>query len=417
MKKSRIIITVILALAACAAISAALITRFGEQEETKPVQTTVLTGKNFADASLRSDRLYHYSGSNNIYYTLSPTAYYKYSSGKFTSVKPAKKLRTTVSLPGTSVTLEIPIITAGARSFGVCEWVSPDDPAATPYSYIFAYLTDLPAGTPYSRSEHYLLCLDTQESPKDLPRRMFSENFAVTKSGKVRGYITSERNRMVESNGQLRTDQNVLTADLIKSARKGKIPVLSGFMYGLNDEEKLWDLRTINGSYTGKITTKISGAWAKMTDKGYVYLRKSGDCFKVIQKSYSGKDTTLASYEGSIDKDYIRNGDLIVKKDTPSQVSNLLNGKSSPLAQTSAYKALDFSTAGNKYTAVLGKTESGDVIALYDTDSGEVFTISGKSLFDENGTINVTPDGTVIFPLKGKSVIITKDRFKALSNK
>lgn len=417
MSKAKVIITSLIAVIAIVALSVAAYIYFNPREEKQPTTAYTLKDDDINKTAHFLEYELFNTGYDNFFYSLSPLKYYKISGGNVSEVSPERIVNITVSLQSDKLKFKIPIISINKKTFGVCEYTREKNEI---YKKAFAYLTDMPSGSNYSSDSHYLLCLDVSEDNQPVSQRKFSENFAVTKSGAVKGYITSERNRMVQFDGKLRTDQNVLTQKLIDSSKRGVIPVMSGFNYGFDDEDKIWDFRIIKGSYTSTVTKKITGCWGEVSKSGYIYARQNKDSFKVIEKSKSGKDSLICAYNGNLSLDYIRNGDYIINKNT-AEIFKLKNGESIYVSKNRFEEIFAFS-ANDNYLLIGGKVRANGTdksfygITLADIKSGKEYTVLGKNLFDrKNSVFHISTDGTAVYTTDGKTTIITSKQFKELS--
>ncbi len=396
--KKKTVFTIIFVMLAVLAISAGFyyLNKNTPKPEPKPKKFSYdLKDEVFFKNARTIDAKLYKSDIDGVFYTLNPTKYYLVENGKATPIKPAGTLKTTVSDTAFRINFTIPYINIRGERFGVAVWSKPQSGGV--YNYAFALLKKMP-GAMGSKYENLVL-VDTNKSNLSAAERVYSEAFAISKSGECGGQVLDTRNRTVEASGKLRTDWFVYTAESVKHGC-----YFSGRFYSQNTEKPDYDLYKIASGEDKILAKKVNGTWLGFSGGGIYCLKQSGKSLKSVCLK-DGRQKQAASLPASAEKVIIKGNFAFYDM----KLVSLINGKITPLNFKKVY---DFSARGSELL-IAGKEENreGDtfkVQKLMYLSKEKSAVLFANNIMSESSCCELAA-GSAITQKEGKTHIISLD--------
>ena len=408
--KKRTVFTIIIAVLAIGLIAggfyAVKMKEKKEKEPMEPESVYTLADKEYTALAQQMEQKLYESDVDGLFYSLSPVKYYLAKDGKLEALEPAGSIESSPVVAGTKMKFKLSFVKVGKELFGVGLWNSDSGI----YNNAFAVLKNMPEALASGR---YLLLIDTSSKDLSATERNYSEIFSLNKSGEVNGYVFDQRNRTVEESGKLRSDWDMMRLEMLHCSGE-RIFSLTGRKYNRDVTNQFYDLRLSNAQSIKTVASKVSEKMLQGNVNKFTFLRVQNNAWQVVE-SKAGKEKTVGSYEGDIEKDYILRSGIAIRK-SDSTIIDLLTGEETVLSLP--FKSVYSIAKKGSRTVCIGKEENRDgadfkvqKIVLI-TAQGEQKSIFANDIMDENSPLYLSGEG-ILTQKQGKSVFIS---YSALEN-
>ena len=417
MKKYRVIIPLLSALAVLAVAAALLAPKYFKRTlSDKPVEQTVvdftlaqskytpmLTGTGTAEfPPLQTDIA-------NVFYTINPAdgtvTYYETAA---TGLIPYKGTVQTADITVNCSSRNIPVKlfyieqdqkVAGYGLFTAAPGKAPSDI----FAYAFFKVTALPAA--YGKSGQLLL-IDFDKNNFWIKDKLYTEAFIINLNNPGAGpkSLTTDNSRTVDFTGASRSDWVLLTDGFLESL--GNKPYfLSSRDYNLDRKGLISDILTAGPLKPPRVVTGILGLWARVAGDSLMYLKTTDDGFDCLK--FNGKDEqVIKSFTGNYFEDYLQNGHHLLNKKT-LVLTDLLTGTEKTLKDISADSVRLFSVSPDGSRAVAAVPSGGEVpstatqmLVLYNLETHTATTVTEPLIFSQSNANFCWIDNNTLFHLR-----------------
>lgn len=383
LKKKPLIITCILLVAAIALTVAVFGFGLGKKKETEQPKASPNAAASYQALSTTADFADHPllpTDFDGVFYTADPNGnfeFYEYKNGAFTKIDASGTVTATVSLSNQNIPAKITYLKRDGKvdGYGLFTTAISDAPVAI-YDYGFFHVKTMPE----KFSGDALLLLDTKKDDFYKPDKVYEEAYTLNLStGKTKVFLL-QKSRTIGENGGSRSDFTLLTDALVDNAGS-RLLFFTGRYYAEDSEKR--DVMFRTGSTQTHGFANADYNYARSTDKGIVFLRKTDKGFNVMRFS-NEKEAVLKEFEGTFGTDYLLSGDTLIGKN--GTVYNLATQKEqafdAPGLKELAAAAV---SPDGKRLVLAGTPENGTVneqrIVYVDLEAGKQKAFTGADLF------------------------------------
>lgn len=417
MKKYRIILPLLSALAVLAIVAALLAPKYFKKVlSDKPIEQTAV---DFTLAQSKYTPMLAGTGTPefpplqtdfvNIFYTINPAdgtvAYYEATATGLVPYKgTVKTAEVTVNCSDRNIPTKLFYIEQGEKVAGYGLFTAtPDQAAADIFAYAFFKLTVLPGA--YGKSGQLLL-VDFDRYNFWVNDKLYTEAFIVdiNNPGNKSKSLTTDNSRTVDLTGALRSDWVLLTDGFLKSL--GSNPYfLSSRDYNLDRKGLVSDILTAGPPKPPRVVTGILGLWARVADDSLMYLKATDNGFDCLK--FDGKDEQVVkNFTGGYFEDYLQNGHHLLNKKT-LVLTDLLTGAEKTLKDMPTDSVMLFSVSPDGSRAVAAVPGGGEVpsvatqmLVLYNLETGTATTVTEPLIFSQSNANFCWIDNNTLFHLR-----------------
>lgn len=407
MKKYKILIPVLSVIAAASIVFALILPKTFND-------AGVTTTKPFVFAESKYTPMLSFSGSvdfpllqtdiDNLFYLANPdgsAAFYEYTGS---GLAPYKGKVYTLQIKAACSNQNIPVKLSYVKKGGAITGfglfttkISKTDVKI--FEYAFFKVTKLPAG--YGKSGALLL-IDFDKENFYLNDKLYSEAFILnTGTGEMKR-LTTDLARTVALNGAFRADWILLNDGFLESLGS-KAFFLSSRDYNLDQKGLISDILTNADRRPERTVKGILGLWARVTNKGTAYLRKTDKGFKSVLLT-NKKEQLIKDFTGDYFKDYLLSGNYIFNRSS-GVLTNLLSGKETATGYVTASVNSILSVNPNGSFAVVASTDGSGVkasqsLAICDLSNSTVKTVTEPLIFSQTAANFCWADNNTLLHLR-----------------
>lgn len=351
------VLTVLLALIACAAIICVSVFYLNSRYESEEPQIKKEEVTDLQSITLSSKAVaipYVQTEIPSIVYTAntaSEIVFYEFDGKEYLPVEETGSVDVTLSLSNQEIPVRIHYIEKDGTLTGYGVFTARDDDNVYIYDYLLCKVTALPKG--FEKEGKYLLLANTDIKNVYSLNPVWEEAYELDLSSGATSVFFSQGNRMLDINGALRSDFTMLTNAAINE-QGGSLPFFTRRAYEIsNNENAPVDIYVKTGGDEVLAVEKVLDLYAGPTaDGGFVFIQNINGGF-AAQRYLNGEIATVREYYSDYQETYLRNGDWIICKED-GRVYNLSEDKVIELPDFKMNPSLFAVSPDGKYIVLAG---------------------------------------------------------------
>ena len=441
MTKYKIVLTLLLAV--LAAVSAVVVTGVldinknnGGDQSTQPGETAApsqTARPGYADVFVTDANVKLPLIKTDIegyYYTMDKQGgvkFYFAQDGVITQIPETEAYEVKAVCSAQTLTAMVHILKTDERTYGCGLFTNVLYPDVNYYAYAFFRVTDMfrsyrdaRTGTNYYNRGSLLLLVDTVSTRFYSNEKIYSEAFVLNEDHTTSLFLSNDQ-RTPGMDGVDRKDYKMFTDDILDQNEDSNVLFFSARNYADYDSETggRADIMTSGGSGTNidnvRYVLDVNSLYFQRIGKNVFFFRanETGG-FDLKAYDNANEAVTVASFEGSLQSDYLRSGNYLLRKANGAvydlaALMEAYNASGAVKEKAPVSCSLDYSVcpagftadwftvSGNgRYCAVRGESADASVSLLLTDTVNNKTTVSTDVMFRLVANVNLLNDGTVI---------------------